>query len=70
MSTTVSLDGYDRATDALDKAEAILSTLSASYDNDHGFVPSGHIVWLTLLAARDLVHTARSSLAQPVPSAA
>lgn len=67
---TVPLDGYDQATDALDKAEAILSTLSVSYDDEYGFMQSEHIVWMTLLAARDLVDAARSSLTKPSPSAA
>ena len=59
---SVPLDALDNATDALDKAEAILSTLSAAYDNDHGFQAADKFVWLTVLAARDLVETARGSL--------
>ena len=56
---------YDQATDALDKAGAILSTLSASYDEDVGFIAHDQVVWMTLLAATDLLDKARSSLAQP-----
>ena len=68
--TTVSIDGYDRATDALDKTDAILLTLSASFDDEQGFTTTDHAVWLTLLAARDLVSAARSSLVDRAQSAA
>lgn len=68
--TTVPLAAFDKATDALDKIEAILSTLSASFDDEHGFVQSERVVWLTVLAARDLVDEARASLTGPVPAAA
>jgi|688.fasta_scaffold2330892_1 hypothetical protein len=60
--TSVPLDAFDKATDALDKAEAILTTLSAVYDEEAGFIPTDKFVQLTLLAACDLVGTARGSL--------
>lgn len=67
ITTTVPLDAFDKATDALGKAEAILSTLAASYDDEHGFIAKHQAVWMTLLAARDLVDEAQGSLTRGIP---
>ena len=60
--TSVPLDGYDSATDALAKAGALLSTLSCAYDDKEGVIPTHNAVWMTILAATDLVDAARISL--------
>jgi hypothetical protein len=62
MTTTIPTDAFDLATDKLDKAGAILSALSAAYDDKHGFIASDEVVWLTLLSARDLVEAAQAAL--------
>lgn len=60
--TSVPFDAFDKATDTSDKAEAILTTLSAIYIEVAGFIPADEFVQLTLLAACDLVGTARGSV--------
>jgi hypothetical protein len=67
-AASVPLDALDRATDALDKAEAILSTVANAYDDGRGFSGPDRTMWLALLAALDLVGAARGSLATDAPS--
>ncbi len=62
VRTSISLSAYDKATNALDKAEAILSTISSAFDDEHGFIATDQTIWLTVLASRDLVDEARGSL--------
>ncbi len=63
-TTPIGLKDFDRATLALDKAAAVLSTTSAAYDSaTDSFGPRDGHVWLTLLAALDLVDEARNALA-------
>lgn len=62
VGAAVPFTGYDTATDTLENAEAILNTLSNSYDDEHGFLSPDKMVWLTILAVRALVETARASL--------
>ena len=38
VGAAVPFTGYDTATDTLENAEAILNTLSNSYDDEHGFL--------------------------------
>jgi hypothetical protein len=62
---SVPSDAFDKATDEIEKASAILTTLAASYDVEHRqFLVPANSVWLTILAARDLIDSAHAALEQ------